>query len=224
MKRNTFRIGGKVVLIAALAFVLSLPAQEAWAQPENANIGLELTPTFGYMFGGRLRGYDGEINVDDGFTYGVTLSKAIRPGTWIEFNWNGMQSMAQYRDYFEFTNDEQFDMVVNYFLISSKQTWRTGTDNIRPFGTIGLGASVHTIKNSVNFYDGDEWFFSMQFGLGTNIDLNERIGIRLQGRMLMPVMWGGVNLWCGTGGCGTGVYTTSSILQGDLSGGLVFRF
>ena len=86
MKRNTFRIGGKVVLIAALAFVLSLPAQEAWAQPENANIGLELTPTFGYMFGGRLRGYDGEINVEDGFTYGVTLSKAIRPGTWIEFN------------------------------------------------------------------------------------------------------------------------------------------
>lgn len=224
MKLQMLKSLTTLALSVTLTLMLCLPTQVAYAQPEDANIGLELTPTFGFMFGGRLRGYDGEINVEDGFTYGVTLSKAIRPGTWVEFNWNGMHTMARYRDYFEFTNDENFDMNIDYFLISSTQYWRSGSDNILPFGTIGVGASVHTIENSVNFYDGSEWFFSMQFGLGAKIHLNKRIGIRLQGRMLMPVTWGGVNLWCGTGGCGTGVYTTSSILQGDLSGGLIFRF
>ncbi len=88
MKLQMLKTLASLASTAVLTLMLCMPSQVAYAQPEDANIGVELTPTFGYMFGGRLRGYDGEVNVDNGFTYGVTLSKAIRPGTWIELNWN----------------------------------------------------------------------------------------------------------------------------------------
>lgn len=222
---NTLKSFGGLIL-GMILVVMFLPCNQLSAQPEDANIGIEIAPMFGYMFGGKLRGYDGELNVGDGFTYGIRASKAVGPGTWVEFSWNGMHTDARLRDYYSPEYDQFFDMDVNYYLLSYLQYWQVGIENVHPFGIMGVGASSHKLTKTSGdrFGDDTEWFFSASFGLGAKIFLNQRIGIRLQGRMLMPITWGGVNLWCGTGGCGGGVYTTSSILQGDLSGGLIFRF
>ena len=183
-----------------------------------------MTPTFGYMFGGKLRGYNGEINVGDAFSYGITVGKEVAPGTVAEFSWSGMQAESRLRDFYDFTVDENFDMKVNYYLLGVTQYWRSGADNILPYGLMSFGASSHEISNSVNIANSTEWFFSMGFGMGAKILLSDRIGIRLQGRFLMPVMWGGGSFWCGTGGCGAGLSVTSGMVQGDLTGGLIFRF
>ena len=217
-----FKRAALCTIVAMLAVVLVYPTDGLRAQ--SSGIGVEVTPTFGYMFGGKLRGYNGEIDVGDAFSYGVTVSKEVAPGTLAEFSWSGMHAESRLRDFYDFTTDENFDMKVNYYLLGVTQYWQAGSDNIFPYGLMSLGASSHEVSNSVNIANSTEWLFSMGFGLGAKIFLSERIGIRLQGRFLMPVMWGGVNLWCGTGGCGTGVSVTSGMLQGDLTGGLIFKF
>jgi hypothetical protein len=53
------------------------------------------------------------------------------------------------------------------------------------------------------------------------------IGLRLQGSMLMPMVFNGVGIGCGIGtggaGCGGNVYTRITPFQGEFSGGLVIR-
>ena len=122
---------------ALLLAVMFAPTNQLSAQPEDANIGIEITPMFGYMFGGKLRGYDGELNISNGFTYGVRASKAVGPGTWVEFSWNGMHTDARLRDYYSGEYDQIFDMDVNYYLLSYLQYWQTGVDNVHPYGILG---------------------------------------------------------------------------------------
>ena len=211
-------------MIAGLALLclLFLPTSSVEAQPEGYN-GIEITPMFGYMFGGKLRGYEGEMVLSDEFTYGVRLSKQIKPGTWLELSWNGMKSEAELRSFYG-SSFERFDMGVNYILIGATQEWQSGSDEVVPYGVLGIGTAIFSANGNESIASGDEWFFAAEFGMGVKVYLSDRIGLRFQSRFLMPMMFGGAGLWCGTSGCGTGVYATSAILQGDLSGGLTFRF
>ena len=52
---------------------------------------------------------------------------------------------------------------------------------------------------------------------------SEKVGIRLQGRLLMPMYFAGVGLPAGTGGGGVSVNSAIPILQGDLTAGLVLQ-
>ncbi len=207
-------------MIGMMIYFLCLPTSALEAQPEGYT-GFEITPTVGYMFGGKLRGYNGELNISDEFSYGIRLSKALNYGTAIEFSWSSMQAEATLRSFYE-SSGERFDMGVNYFLLGVSQAWE-GSDAVQPFGIMGLGASVFSAKGNESVASGDEWFFSAEFGLGVKVHISDFIGLRFQGRFLLPMMWGGAGLWCGSGGCGGGYYTTSAILQGDLSVGLIFK-
>jgi len=208
-------------IVGMMISLLCLPTKSLEAQPQGYT-GFEIAPMVGYMFGGKLRGYNGEMNLSDEFSYGVRLSKALNYGTAIEFSWSSMQSEATLRNYYG-SNTERFDMGVNYFLIGVSQAWE-GSDQVQPFGLLGIGASVFSAKENETIASGDEWFFSAEFGLGVKVHVNDLISFRFQGRFLLPMMWGGASLWCGGGGCGTGYYATSAILQGDLTGGLVLKF
>jgi len=50
---------------------------------------------------------------------------------------------------------------------------------------------------------------------------SDRIGIRLQGRLLMPLYFAGAGVYFGSGGSGLSVGAGSTILQGDLTAGLI---
>ena len=55
----------------------------------------------------------------------------------------------------------------------------------------------------------------------------DKIGIRAQGRFLIPITFSGAGMYCGIGtggsGCSIGTSGWGTILQGDISGGLVIR-
>jgi hypothetical protein len=74
----------------------------------------------------------------------------------------------------------------------------------------------------------DVWRFAIGIGAGMKVMFTERIGIRLQGRLLMPMYFAGVGFYAGigTGGASSGLSlnTGSVIFQGDFQGGLVFAF
>jgi len=220
MKTAYFRLPWLFAMTGAMILFLGMPTSSLEAQPEGYT-GFEIAPTVGYMFGGKLRGYNGELDISDEFSYGIRLSKALNYGTAIEFSWTSMQAEATARSFYE-ASGEKFDMGVNYFLLGVAQSWE-GSDLVQPYGIFGLGASVFSAKGNESLASGDEWFFSTEFGLGVKVHVSDLIGFRFQGRFLLPLTWGSAGLWCGTGGCGGGYYATSAILQGDLSVGLVFK-
>ncbi len=221
MKPTNYGRSRLFAVVALMIALLSLPTTSLDAQPQGYT-GFEIAPMVGYMFGGKLRGYNGELILSDEFSYGVRLSKALNYGTAIEFSWSSMQSEATLRSFYESQGD-RFDMGVNYFLIGVSQAWE-GSDEVQPFGIMGLGTAIFSAKGNESIASGDEWFLAAEFGLGVKVHVNDLISFRFQGRFLLPMMWGGASLWCGTGGCGGGYYATSAILQGDLTGGLVLKF
>ena len=101
---------------------------------------------------------------------------------------------------------------------------------LAPFGVFTLGATRFDIKNAVDLEGGgtpvhysDTWAFSIALAGGAKIFLAERIGIRLQARLGMPMLFNGLYLGIGTGGASGGASFRVPLVQFDLSAGLFLR-
>ena len=117
-------------------------------------------------------------------------------------------------------DSRKFDLDIHYIQIGGVKEFKI--DRVRPFGTLGLGASGFVPKNDRTLESW--WSFAINFGAGVKINISESIGIRLQARMLMPLYFSGAGIFCSTGGCGGGLTASSNVIQGDFMGGLVFGF
>lgn len=181
----------------------------------------EITPFGGYMFGGKLRTYQGDLKIQDNANYGLLIDIAVAKDTKFEFFWSQMQTHAEFRPYYNYEHLRgEFDVNINYYQIGTVR--EVNMDNIRPFGAFTLGAVYFSPQdNSIK----DSWRFSVSLGGGAKIWLSDRIGIRLQGRLLMPLYFQGVSMYAGigSGGSSSGVSVGAGvpILQGDFTGGLI---
>jgi hypothetical protein len=45
----------------------------------------------------------------------------------------------------------------------------------------------------------------------------------LRGRFMMPMFFGGIGFYAGTGGSGLSLNSYAGIVQGDFNGGLIFK-
>ncbi len=205
----------KITGIIALAFLLIAP------DSLSAQGKFELTPMIGYQFGGKLRMYEGDLKVKDQMNYGLAASTELAPDTRLEFMWTSMQTSADFRPYYgyEFLRGS-FNLNINYYQIGGVREFPKG-GAVVPFGEFTLGA-VQFTPSDVNI--AETWRFSVALGGGAKFWLSDRIGIRLQGRLLMPLYFQGVSLYAGTGGSGMGVGAGVPILQGDFLAGLIFAF
>ena len=105
-------------------------------------------------------------------------------------------------------------------------------DNIEPFGAFTLGATwFHNYDPVEGDYRGpgtsDVTMFSITLGGGVKVMFSDKMGLRLQGRLLMPMYFNGLGFFIGGGSggasAGLGVTSTVPILQGDLTAALIFR-
>ena len=181
---------------------------------------VELVPQAGYMFGGTLSFYEGDFRIQDGASYGGSI---IVPDfqfeTDLEINYTRMDSEGRFRSYYnrpEF-HDSTFKMSTNYIQVGVLKTFGTN-DQIRPFGSLSLGTTIFSPKNNIS----STWRFSVALGAGAKIYLTDRVGIILRGRLLMPMYFGGVGFYVGSGGSGLSLNSYATMLQGDFSGGLIF--
>ena len=69
--------------------------------------------------------------------------------------------------------------------------------------------------------------FAVGLNGGVKIDLGTRLALQLRGAMLLPMQFGGGGLFCGIGtggsGCSVSVGASTTVIQGDISGGIVLR-
>jgi hypothetical protein len=188
---------------------------------------VELTPFAGYMFGGKAKFIQGEINFRDNANFGLAVDVPVERIASVEIYWSHMDTRAEWRPYKQYLPEfdpADLDVSIDYFQIGGLKQGDLGTGIVKGFGSLTIGAAYLNIKDpEIN----DVWRFAATLGGGIKIFPTDRIGIRLQGRLLMPMYWGNVGFYAGigTGGgsAGIGVNTYTLLLQGDLTAGLIIQ-
>lgn len=205
-------------MAAVLLLITSTMAQKA-----------EIGGFYGIAFNSKINTYYGEYSIDNKANYGGQLSIALAPETFLELIYNRSDTRVQYRSWNNIT--EPFDISIEYYHVGGLQQVDIGSDMIAPFGSFSLGATRFNIKDQVdfgdendpNYYSGDAWAFSAALAGGLKIFLHDNIGLRLQARLGMPMLFNGLYLGVGTGGASGGMSFHVPTVMFDLSGGIFLR-
>ena len=202
-------------ILAIVLFVIGISVQDLSAQ------AIELNGFAGWQLHGKAKLYDGDFQINDAANFGGKLSVALASNTHAEISY--MRSDTEGR-FFPFIGSpsELISFSSNYIQLGAVQEADFG--RVKPFGTIAAGLVVWSPKTGTL---SSKTQFSATVGGGLKIWLTDFLGIRLQGSMLMPMVWNGVGFGCGIGtggaGCGGNVYTRVTPFQGEFSGGLILR-
>ncbi len=182
--------------------------------------GAEIIPFAGYMFGGSVNFYEGKYKITDGVDYGLSVLVPIREVVDVELNYTRMDSEGKFTAYSGYPGfvDKQTVMSTNYFQVGAVKAFTKQNPKIIPFGSFSLGATWFDFTD----YQ-DAWLFSITAGLGVKFMFSSRVGIMLRGRFMMPMFFGGVGFYAGTGGAGVGLNSYAAIIQGDFNGGLIIK-
>jgi hypothetical protein len=209
----------KTLLLIAAGLMLFITSQA-----QKAEIGA----FYGISFNSKVRTYYGEFKVDNKSNYGGQLSIALSPEVFVEFVYNRTDNRVQY--FSRGGIGQPFDISIEYFHVGGLQQVDVGSDKIAPFGSFTLGATKFNLKDAVDFEDtgipvhyDDAWAFSIALAGGAKIYLHERIGIRLQARLGMPMLFNGLYVGVGTGGASGGASFHVPLVQFDLSAGVFLR-
>lgn len=200
--------------ITLIIFTIAiLFTSEALAQTEIFGFG-------GYMTYSSVAVREGDLKFDDGPNYGFGLDVAIQRGVFVELNYTHNQTSVRLQR-FNGPNEQLFDMNTHYFQIGAQYEFRRSPkQKAFPYTLATLGATLFDAKDpSLS----DEWRFSVAFGGGGKFYLSNKIGIRLQARMLLPMTFSGGGMWCGSGGCGAGVGAWTPLVQFDFTAGVFIK-
>ncbi|WP_430816970.1 hypothetical protein [Carboxylicivirga sp. RSCT41] len=196
--------------------------QEPEKKPAPTRPRIELTPIYGYSLNGHINLYRAKFTMDNSDLFGGMLSVEVAPQSLVEFSYTRSKTTARYEDFATGTKDN-YDMAIDYFQLGTVKEIKDGP--LVPFGMISVGA---TWFNMTTHGVSDHVSFSAALGGGVKYFFSDRVGIRLQGRLLLPMYFsgGGLFVGIGSGGTSSGVSVSTGVLtvQGDFSGGLIFRF
>ena len=187
---------------------------------------IEISPSYGYQFGTRLDYRLGYVKLQDGDYFGVSLGYELAPMTMLEFSYNNIGSELRIRDRdFSPREDRLSDISLDIIQIGSTRYFKEG--KVQPFAGGALGLAIFSPKNEnrdlIDFRLDSSTRFAFSFKAGVLLNLSEKVGIKFQGDLLVPVEWGGLYVGVGPGGPSTGVSLGSTTIIGALNTGLVFR-
>lgn len=182
---------------------------------------VELNGFTGYQLGGKARLYDGDFKINNAQNYGGRISVGVGKDVSVEISY--MRSDTKGR-LFPFSGEvsDYLNFSSNYIQLGGLKQLDLG--RVNPFATVGAGIAVWAPKTKAV---DTKTQFSASVGAGLKIWITDAVGIRLQGSMLMPLVYNGFGFGCGIGtggsGCSGNLYTRVTPFQGEFSGGLIFR-
>jgi len=214
----------KKFIIILLVGLLSFSFNSVKAQIENQ---FEISPFIGCQLGGRVKFYEGDFKMQNAMNYGLSINYIVQQNHRIEVSYSLMKTTASLRSYYSYSGDPfswDGNINVHYILIGSHSELPIG-ERLILFGGASVGLSILDVyEPGVT----DFWRFGLGITGGLKIPISDRIGIRLQGRLLMPMYFAGVGFYAGigTGGSSSGLSMNAGVIafQGDFQGGLIFGF
>lgn len=192
---------------------------------------IEITPSAGYTFSSSTDWGYASINVEDNYSMGLAADIRVREDVLIELMFNRLSTNATAQEYNGYLGNTNYETPVDieYYHIGGVREF--SSEKVRPFTMLTLGGTrmhatgktevsqdLSNLKTTQDF--SDVWTFSATIGGGAKIMFSDRIGLRLQARLLMPFYFDGIGVYCG-GGCGGGASFGVYFLQMDFTGGLV---
>jgi len=182
----------------------------------------EITPFYGHMLAGNVAAYKGDLNIRDGGTYGLMIDVQVQRDMMVELYFSRLDTRADFITYPGGITTQLTDMSVNYFQIGVlNQLKKINKISLYSIATLGavLFSPSGTIYDTQYSYV-DTWRFALTGGGGAKIFFSEKVGLRLEARLLMPISWVSGGFVVGTGGSGVGVSAGSAIFQGNFTAGL----
>ena len=235
-----------LLLAAALAPLARAQAPSAWpdSPPQGQSPGaapaspppgyappqkprrFELTAFAGYEVNSDVTTSTGTLQIDDAPGYGVALDWALSPAQQVELLWVYSATDVRLRGTIPGAqSSSSFPVDSHYFQLGG--TYVISRDTLEPFVSGSLGAAMYVPGAIV--LDGGEtilpattWRFAFTLGGGVKIWLGDRIGLRLQARLLAPVLFNSGAFYSGPSGTAFTVSAGIPYVQGDFSAGLTF--
>ncbi len=199
------------------------PPGYAPAQKERR---LELTAFGGWEVSSDVTTSTGSIQIDDAPGYGVALDWALAPGQQAELLWVYSATDARLRGTIPGAQGSSSFPVDSHYL-QLGGTYAVSRGTVEPFVSGSLGAALY-LPGTIQLDGGGTlapaatWRFAFTLGGGAKIWLGDRIGLRLQARLLAPVFFSGAAFYSGPGGSALTVSAGIPYVQGDFSAGLTF--
>jgi opacity protein-like surface antigen len=213
----------KTLLLTLLSLSLGLLTfGQTSSQKESI---FELSGFYGYRFGGKVDVFYqndlGYIKINDNAAYGLDLNIRLRERYHVNLQWSRQDTDMDFYGYREIGAESLGDVAVEYFMVSGLSDLGPALGPVTPFFGAGIGLVVGTPSDG-RLDTSYRFGFTLQGG--TRIWLNDRVGLRLRAALLAPMQWGSGGLFCSSGsGCDVGVGASTTILQGELSGGVVVK-
>lgn len=180
---------------------------------------VEITPFTGYTFNHGFPIFGGRAKLGGGQTFGGMIGIPLGNSMEIETSYS-FQSGTTTANSTAIRNDVSVKTNVHYILIGANRLFPTSSQ-ITLFSGAKIGAGIVGFPS--NEFDA---ISRLAVGLngGMKYMASEKVGIRLQANLMMPINNVGGNLWWSPGS-GTSVWVSgwSSVIQFGFTGGLIFR-
>lgn len=187
----------------------------------------EFAVNSGFFIGGHINNYD----INNAIDYSVALSFSLPSGTDIELSYTGANPKSVLENNDLLVGSVELQTHIHYLQLGGIR-YLTRNQSLRPYGMLSIGAvniKTKAIYNTApDDFDTDNWLFAATAGVGLKYDINRHIGLRLQGRALLPMTFTGSGLGINIGS--GGIYPSLSLnsyttfIQGDISLGIYFKF
>ena len=217
------RILSGICVALAVAFIVIL-AQPATTVAQEVSV----IPTASYMWGGSAQAINGRIDLGNGLGYGAIIDVAQSQNVHFQISWASFPATATFSP--DYPNGATSELVglnekinVHYFQVGGIHQVKKG--KAEPFAGMLLGAVLfHPEDMKVSGISvEDVWRFAMTFVGGINFPMSEKVGLRLQGRLFLPIYFSGAYVGVGTGGASVGATGGIPIVQGDIGLGLCIK-
>jgi hypothetical protein len=163
-----------------------------------------------------------EGTIKGGFQWGVGGEYLVDKSKGVELKYLRRSANGAV-DYYDNTLKHlDFNIGMNYILLGANNYFKVG-EKLEPYAGAAFGMAIINFKDSNSSSESSKTKFAWSVKLGTNIWINEKIGIKLQADLLSAVQSVGGTLYFGTSGSGAGVSTYSTMYQWGLGGGLTFN-
>jgi opacity protein-like surface antigen len=210
----------KGLVVAASLFLAAV--SQGQESGDNEIPGFSLTPFGGYSFGGEFKDEDDSVtvDVDDAAHFGLIFNIRESTNTQWEIFYARQQTEADTSEVS--ATQPVVDIDVQYLQLGG--TYVADGNRARPFLAAGIGATRFD-PGPLTF--DSENFFSFGIGAGWQLQPTDRLGLRLEGRVLGTFLRSDTALFCETGPdeniCAIEA-DSEMYWQFQTSLGLVFRF
>jgi hypothetical protein len=197
-------------------FTTLLIASLLFLSPKVSGQKLEIAPFVGYETGANINTSLGQLHIGDGMDFGGSLNVGMGGGRWVELSYS---HLASYLDLETGVNVQRLcDLNVDYYSIGVLQEIKPDA-KATPYGLFTLGWVNYRPQQT---YDNENKMHVSLAG-GIKINASEKVALRLQARLLMPLYYAGTYFTVGTGGAGYGVSGGIYGVQGDFTAALVLK-